>query len=147
MTKYAELDDLFKKADAFVAGGQSEEMVALAEKKLGVVFPLPFKDYLLKWGNVTFNGLEYYGLTRNSDFENASVPNCVWFTLRKRKAVGLPDDLVIFQSQNDDAYLCIACDPEQSRYGQLLVWDNVISEIAETLEISFLDYLRQDLRR
>ena len=101
MSKYDEIDELLKKADAFVAGGQGPTMVSAAEAKLSVVFPPSFREYLLRWGNLSFDGYEYYGLTRNSDFENASVPNCVWFTLRKRIQVGLPKSYVVFRNKND----------------------------------------------
>lgn len=43
-------------------GGCSEEEIQVAEKTLGLVFPREYKDYLLGYGTVRFNGVELCGL-------------------------------------------------------------------------------------
>lgn len=146
MAQYDEIDQLLKKVDAFVAGGQSEGMVAAAEAKLDLVFPPSFRKYLTKWGNLSFDGYEYYGLTRNGDFENASVPNCVWFTLRKRSQVGLPNSYVVFRNNHDEEYFCI--DTNHVLVGEergIAIWDNVERSTSQSLDVNFIDYLREEL--
>jgi len=146
MSIYDEIDQLLKDLNAFVAGGRDEAMVDAAESKLGVSFPPSFREYLLKWGNLSFDGYEYYGLTRNSDFENASVPNCVWFTLKKRVDVGLPHSLVVFRNVNDEEYICV--DTEQALDGEeqpVVIWDNVDRTVSRTSALRFADYLHEEL--
>lgn len=146
MSQYDDVDQLLTESDAFVAGGQSEEMVAAAEEKLGVEFPPTFREYLMRWGNLSFGAYEYYGLTRNADFENASVPNCVWFTLRKRIQVGLPQSLIVFRNNNDEEYICI--DTNRALDGGergIAIWDNVHKSTSCSLDLNFIDYLREEL--
>jgi len=146
MSKNEEINYLLNNIGAFVAGGQSEVMVSAAESKLGVLFPPSFREYLLKWGNVSCDGYEYYGLTSNSDFENASVPNCVWFTLKKRVDVGLPNSLIVFRNVNDEEYICV--DTDQTLEGderKVVIWDNLERTISKVLDINFADYLCEEL--
>jgi len=146
MPKFDEVDRLLKEADAFIAGGQSEAMVKAAESTLGVSFPILFKRYLMKWGNLSFGGYEYYGLTRNDDFGNGAVPNCIWFTLRRRADIGLPQSLVVFRNNDGDEYVCIdtiqRLDGDESR---VVIWDNVTREISATLACTFIEYLHDEL--
>lgn len=146
MSTIEDIDHLLKDLGAFVAGGQSEEMVSAAESKLGVSFPPSFREYLLRWGNINYEGYEYYGLTRNGDFDNASVPNFVWFTLKKRQDVGLPQSLIVFRNVNDEEYICIDTARNLERdERQVVIWDNLVRTISQTLAVSFADYLREEL--
>lgn len=43
-------------------GGCSEEELQEAEKKLNLVFPEEYKNYLMEYGTVRFNGVELCGL-------------------------------------------------------------------------------------
>lgn len=141
-----DIEQLLKQADACIAGGQSDEMIAAAEDRLGVTFPASFRAYLSQWGNLSFNGYEYYGLTPNADFDHSGIPNCVWFTLRKREQIGLPASLVIFRNENDEEYFCL--DTSQTRGDNecpVVIWDNMVGEIAQTLNASFSEFLQAEL--
>lgn len=55
--------EIFSKIkDLKALGGCSEEEVQAAEKKLDLAFPEEYKNYLLKYGTVQFNGVELCGL-------------------------------------------------------------------------------------
>ncbi len=55
--------EMFSKIEGLKAlGGCSEGEVQVAEKSLGLVFPEEYKDYLLGYGTVRFNGIELCGL-------------------------------------------------------------------------------------
>ena len=111
-----------------------------------MVFPRSFRDYLREWGNISFDGHGYYGVTRTRDFDRAGVPNAVWFTIRKRRDVGLPPSLVICRNINDDEYLCINTTQKLNGDERAMVWwDNVDRRIAQTLSVTFIDFLREDL--
>ena len=146
MSLHDEVDQLLKDTDAFVAGGQEDATIASAEAKLGVLFPPSFREYLRRWGNLSFDGCEYYGLTRNTDLEKAGVPNCVWFTLRKRSQVGLPQGLVVFRNNDDDEYICI--DTDQKLNGDergIAIWDNIERSVSHSLPVNFIEFLRDEL--
>lgn len=141
-----EIEQLLNDVDAFIAGGQPEEMVIAAESKLGLSFPPSYRTYLLKWGNVSVEDYEYYGLTRNSDFENATVPNGIGFTWKKRQTVGLPASLIVFRNINDEQYICI--DTDQALDGderKVVIWDNVERTISESLPVNFAEFLHEEL--
>ncbi|WP_197994342.1 SMI1/KNR4 family protein [Gimesia maris] len=54
MTQFDEIDQLLKEADAFIAGGQPEQMVNAAEATLGFSFPHTFREYLFTLGKPEF---------------------------------------------------------------------------------------------
>lgn len=60
MEKTSEIFSKIK--DLKALGGCSEEEVQAAEKKLDLVFPEEYKNYLLKYGTVQFSGVELCGL-------------------------------------------------------------------------------------
>ena len=147
MTQFDEIDQLLKEADAFIAGGQPEQMVNAAEATLGFSFPHTFREYLLRWGNLSFDGIEYYGLTRNDDFENARVPNCVWYTLQKRAQIGLPEQFLVFQNINDAEFVCLDLGRKSDAAEcSVVVWDNEELCISQRLDVTFIDYLREELK-
>ena len=90
----------FEESDAFVAGGQSEEWSP--PQQLVGISP-SFRKYLTKWG-IFADSYEYYGLTRNGDFENASVLNCVRFTLENDK-LAFPKVILSFETTTMKVFL------------------------------------------
>lgn len=146
MSIFEEIEQLLNDLDAFIAGGQPEAMVGAAESKLGVSFPPSFREYLVRWGNISCDDLEYYGLTRNGDFDKGGVPNCVWFTMSKRTTVGLPHSLIVFRNINDEEYLCIDIDQAlDNDERKIAIWDNIEREISQTLDVNFADFLLEEL--
>ena len=146
MSLFDEIEKQLEQSGAFIAGGQSPETITAAEAKLGVTFPPSFREYLLRWGNISFDGYEYYGLTKNTDFENASVPNCVWFTLRKRSLLDLPDRFIVFRNENDEVYYCLDMEQmlEEKERG-IAIWDNLNHSVSQTLNINFIEFLHEEL--
>jgi len=130
--------------DVFVAGGRPESVEA-AESRLGVRLPASFRGYLERWGNLSVGSIEYYGLTRNDHFDNAAVPNFVWFTLRKREQVGLPSDLVVFLNKDGDEYVCLDTSKMMDDECPVVIWDNVSRAVSEVLECDFAEYLLGEL--
>ena len=55
--------ELFTKIEGLKAlGGCSQEDIQVAEQKLGLTFPEEYRNYLLEYGTVRFNGIELCGL-------------------------------------------------------------------------------------
>ena len=143
---FEEMERMLDELDGDISGPKPEEMVAAAEAKLGVPFPPSFRQYLLKWGNVSFEGIEYYGLTQNSDFDNSGIPNCVWYTLKQRRQVGLPDHLIIFLNHDGDEFICIDTDHvlDGDERG-IAFWNNAERTVSDQLAITFAEYLHDEL--
>lgn len=99
---------LQKKCEIDLAGAKSDEIVASAEKALGLKFPPSYKEFLLSFGCGDISGQEFYGVV-NSDFVNSGIPDAVWLTIRERSDSQLPKRLVIVGAQGDGAYYALDC--------------------------------------
>lgn len=64
-------------------GGQTNELIKLAEEELGMKFTGLYLDYLQTFGAGNFGAQEIYGII-NDNFENSSVPDAIWYTLTER---------------------------------------------------------------
>lgn len=149
MNNYS-IDDVersLREIDDLVTGvAHEEDEVASAEKKLLVTLPNSFKEYLKRWGNLSMGAIEYYGLTQSSNFENAGIPNFVWFTIKKRDEVGLPSHLVVFQNSNDEVYYCLNTDSFMNNSEcSIVVWNNLDRSIDQTMAVDFFGFLLGDI--
>lgn len=102
-------------ADADFEGAKPEELVAVAERALGIGFPPSYRGFLRSLGCGDFRGEEFYGLV-DSDFEASSVPDVVWFTLRQRESSNLPQRLIPFYATGDGTYFALDASSDGSEY-------------------------------
>lgn len=86
--------------------GCTEELVKKAEKRLNLSFPKSYRDFLLKFGTMNFGSEEFYGIVQE-DFDNSSVPDAIWYTLRERLDSGLPDNLFIIYDTGSEEVFCL----------------------------------------
>lgn len=91
-----------------ILGPRPEELVAKAEKELGLHFASQYRDFLLRFGTAHIGYHEIYGVI-DDDFENSSVPDAIWYTLveRHKGDVRLPSHLVIISDTGDGGLLCL----------------------------------------
>lgn len=87
-------------------GGRSNELIKLAEEKLGVKFTGLYLDYLQTFGVGNFGAQEIYGII-NDKFENSSVPDAIWYTLTERKEINLPNNLLVIYDTGSDELFCL----------------------------------------
>ncbi|WP_141306087.1 SMI1/KNR4 family protein, partial [Sporolactobacillus inulinus] len=87
-------------------GGRTNELIKFAEEKLDVTFTGLYLNYLQTFGAGNFGGQEIYGII-NDDFENSSVPDAIWYTLSERKAINLPNNLLIIYDTGSDELFCL----------------------------------------
>lgn len=87
-------------------GGRSNELIKLAEEKLGVKFTGLYLDYLQTLGAGNFGAQEIYGII-NDNFENSSVPDAIWYTLTERKEINLPNNLLVIYDTGSDELFCL----------------------------------------
>jgi len=85
-------------------GERSEILVEKAETTLGIRFSKTYRHFVKNYGAGNFGSQEVYGVT-HGDFDNASVPNAIWYTLTERKETDLPDNyLVIYDTGMGDVF-------------------------------------------
>ncbi|MHB1000983.1 MAG: SMI1/KNR4 family protein [Armatimonadota bacterium] len=94
------------KESCFFAGRRSEELVSLAERTLGLQFPKTYREFVLNYGAGSFGAEEIYGVI-NDDFVNSCVPDVVWYNLRIRKDINLPQNLLIIYHTGGDYVNCL----------------------------------------
>ncbi|PAD45917.1 SMI1/KNR4 family protein [Shouchella clausii] len=87
-------------------GERTDELINLAEEKLGLKFTGLYLDYLKTFGAGNFGAQEIYGII-DADFENSSVPDAIWYTLTERKEIRLPDNLLVIYDTGSDELFCL----------------------------------------
>ncbi|PLR75178.1 SMI1/KNR4 family protein [Bacillus sp. V3-13] len=87
-------------------GRRTNELIKLAEEKLGVKFTGLYLDYLQTFGAGNFGAQEIYGII-NDNFENSSVPDAIWYTLTERKEINLPNNLLVIYDTGSDELFCL----------------------------------------
>lgn len=87
-------------------GGRTDDLIVMAEEKLGLKFTGLYLDYLKTFGAGNFGAQEIYGVIKN-DFENSSVPDAIWYTLTERKEINLPKNLLIIYDTGSDELFCL----------------------------------------
>lgn len=93
-------------SDADFSGEQSESLIELAEKTLGVRFPPTYRRFLRRYGCGGFGGYEFYGVVKD-DFENSGIPDAIWLTLRYRKKTNLPQSMIFIGHSGYGPYYAI----------------------------------------
>lgn len=87
-------------------GGRTDELIIMAEEKLGLKFTGLYLDYLQTFGAGNFGAQEVYGIITN-DFENSSVPDAIWYTLTERNEINLPNNFLIIYDTGSDELFCL----------------------------------------
>ncbi|UTR15712.1 SMI1/KNR4 family protein [Salipaludibacillus sp. LMS25] len=86
-------------------GERSNELIKLAEKTLEVTFSGSYLDFIKTFGAGNFGSQEIFGII-NSDFENSSVPDAIWYTLSERK-YNLPKSLIVIHECGNGQLFCL----------------------------------------
>lgn len=75
------------------SGPVSEDTIMLYESSLGVIFPESYKFFLKKYGTLMFNGLSFYGISKNGLSAN-SAPDVSYVTLEARRLGDIDDKMI-----------------------------------------------------
>lgn len=82
------------KGRGIFVGPRPEALVKKAEVALGVRFPATYRQFLLDYGAGNFGSAEFYGVI-DEDWEDSSVPDGVWYTLKERAESSMPTEFVV----------------------------------------------------
>jgi antitoxin YobK len=86
--------------------GVSNELIALAEEKIGLKFTGSYLDFLQTFGVGNFGAEEIYGII-HEDFENSATPDAIWFTLTEREESNLPSHLLVIYHTGGVELFCL----------------------------------------
>lgn len=87
-------------------GRVSENIISDAEEILDINFPKSYKEFIKNYGAGNFGSEEIYGII-NGDFENSGIPDAVWFTIKQRKELKIPNNLIIIYFTGGEEYFCL----------------------------------------
>jgi antitoxin YobK len=90
----------------FFAGPRDSALIAAAEESLGAKFPPTYREFLQRFGAGNSGSFEIYGIT-NGNFQNATVPNGIWLTLKQRSDCNISPSLVVIGDSGDGGYYAI----------------------------------------
>lgn len=131
------------------AGPQPEGRVANAERALGFNLPPIYREFVLQLGCGSIAGEEFYGVNTD-DFENSSVPDAIWTTLKNRKDGSIREQFIVVASTGDGGYYVIDT-AEQNSDGEspVLEWWPGFSETegnGRVVAADFAEFLLDKIR-
>lgn len=83
-----------------------EDVIEKAESLLGLELPKNYKQFIRDFGAGNFGSEEVYGIL-SDNFENSGIPDAVWFTIKQRKELQLPFQLVAIYFTGGEEYFCL----------------------------------------
>lgn len=124
-------------ADSGVA--QSAEAIKAAELLLNTRFPTSFKDYLSRWGHISFGPNEYFGL-------GGASFGVVEKTMFARDRSDLPPMLVVVADHEGDEHVCLKTDESKDGECPVVIWDVPSRSISRPRAHSFSAFLTSDIQ-
>lgn len=132
------------KGVCFFAGVREESLIEKAEKALGISFSPQYRDFVKNYGAGSIGSEEIYGVI-NDNFDDASVPNGVWFTLVERMEIEMPENLVVLLDTGGDEFFCFDyANLDEHGEPPVVVFVPGVDKDAQTYEViakDFGDYL------
>lgn len=95
-------DELFLKIEQAIAdsgetyygsGSASDDLISAYELSLGVAFPESYKIFLKKYGTLMFNGLSFYGISKQG-LSADSAPDVRFVTIEARKSGDIDNNMI-----------------------------------------------------
>jgi len=120
-----------------------EDNIRIMEREIGFPFPESYRSFLRKFGTLSFEGIEFFGVPCNK-IDSNGVPNAFWLTIQMRDKEKLPDNLLIIEFLDDGFYACIKLSDSKYEEAPVLLWyfgqNNVATEDLEFVSDSFESY-------
>ena len=129
MSRDSVVNILGSRKDLLYGKGASIELINEAEKKLGLHFSEPYKEYLMEYGIAAFAGHELTGLS------DSKRTNVVDVTIKERnRNINIPDELYVIEETNMDGMVFW-----QNQRGE--VFKSIGPSKAKKVYASFEEYL------
>lgn len=150
-------DELFLKIEKVIAnsgenyfssGPASEELIISYEKSLGVNFPESYKIFLRKYGTLMFNGLSFYGISKQG-LSAKSAPDVNYVTLEARKAGDIDSGMIKILSSGYGPSFSLDVSKSGERSGEAVVVETELSFKRDNnkniVANSFAEFLLQEI--
>ncbi|WP_283696797.1 SMI1/KNR4 family protein [Clostridium perfringens] len=95
------------KEGLYKSDGASIEAINLAEEMLDLKFSNLYREFLLSFGALSFNGEEIFGIVSSEDLTIKGEPNGIWLTLKERESSNLPNNLIVIYNTGYSELLCL----------------------------------------
>jgi antitoxin YobK len=134
------LSGLFKDHQDLIDIGQpaSDSKISKCEDRLNLKFPDEFKEYLAKWGQLSFGPHDYLGI------DDGPFDIVLW-TEKARDRYKLPNNFLVVCDRDGDESVCLDTDKDSSRRFRIIVWDNINREVSRIRSDSFQSFLINEL--
>jgi antitoxin YobK len=136
----AVLSGLIKDHQELIDIGQpaSGSQISKCEDRLNLKFPDEFREYLAKWGRLSFGPHDYLGI-EDGPFD------IVLGTERARDRYDLPCNFLVVCDRDGDESVCLDTEMDSSGRFRVIVWDNIYREVSRTRSDSFQSFLINEL--
>jgi hypothetical protein len=120
--------------------GPRAELVAAAERALGLRLPPSYSRFVSRLGAGDIAGQEFFGLVQ-SDFANSGIPDMVWLTLRAREEWGLPASMLVVYFEGSTRYYVLdTAKADSSGEPPVEAWTPGVSTASDGLPQVFDDF-------
>jgi hypothetical protein len=131
--------------DLRIGGPAQFELVAKAERLLGLTLPTPFRDFLLDYGEIRGTSLALLGLGPATDLDRPSTDDFVGATLDARARLGLPRGYALCKVDADGLMACLDTTAIETEI-PVVLWNPATRSVVRVAAPSFPQYLIDTLR-
>jgi len=136
----------------FFSGPKPESLIQAAERALELKFPPTYRRFLLEYGAGAFGAFEVYGVI-DTDFEQSSIPDAIWATLKKRNRGWLPSNLVVISALGDGDLFCLDLGAKEGSEAPVVIHEAGYreekhrGEVREVIARDFGEFFLQGVQR
>ena len=121
------------------------EVVAKAERLLGLLLPTCFREFLLDYGQIRGTAVTFLGLGPATDLDRPSNDDFVGATLDARERLDLPKGYVVCSASTHGVMACLDTAALQTEI-PVVLWNSDTRSVVGVAAPSFDQYLIQTLR-
>lgn len=153
MQELKQLEELIdsKRELAGFGGGVPQKTVMEQEKELGVLLPLSYCWFLLRYGVGSFGNTEIFGILTDENGEKVSgdsIPNFAWVTEYFRKE-GLDNRFIVISGNGMGQYFCIETESKNRKVdSKVYIFERENpSKTCNQVSSSFKKFLREIIEK
>ncbi len=138
------IEENIEEADFF--GKIDNSTIEKCENHLGVLLPLSYKEFILKYGSGDILGIEIYGLVGNIIENEKGIPSTVWITMNSRddQHIKLPKKYIIIGVTGYGPYYVIDTSELNNNEAPVYIWD--IGDNRKKIADSFGQFIYEEIK-
>jgi hypothetical protein len=132
--------------DLRIGGPARPEVVAKAERLLGLWLPTSFRDFLLDFGEIRGTAVTFLGLGPSTDLDHPSTDDFVGATLDTRERLALPQGYIVCSVDAGGQVACVDTTVIRNSESPVVLWSPDTRAAVRVAAPSFSQYLIDTLR-